>query len=295
MTPRDSVLPATLAAALDLLAEHRYRVVAGGTHLVPRNRRGADVPVDLGAPPLFIRFLPELGTLDAEGGYTIGATVTLAALRRSPACPPGFAEVIDEFASPAVRASATVGGNVCNASPAADLLPPLLAHDAEIAIASREGTRRLTVADFVRGPGAVALDATELAVRVVLPASPLLEGETYRYYRKVAPRRSNALSKLSIYVAAAARGGRLTSSAIALGAVAPTVVRRRELEERIVGLTAAELRARGAALVEQYESSLRPIDDQRSTQTYRRATALRMLRFVLTEDLPRYVQHTEEP
>lgn len=351
--------PATLTQALQLLDSHRLRPIAGGTDLVVRHRRGADVPVDIGAPPLFVAHLPELKQIAPQGeepavgpgdaparagrgagspGFapnlgqvqvgtgrtgplSIGAAVTLSQLEHSHLCPPALAVVIPDFASPAVRTSATIGGNICNASPAGDLLPPLYAHGAAVEIVSRTGSRTVPIGEFITGPGSTTLASGELLSRIHVPSTVA----DYRFYRKVAARRSNALSKLSVYVAATFEDDRISRIAIALGAVGPTVIRLAEAEELLTGLTARDLRGGGrsagtaappprqsgssqagaregeavtgsvapaapATAVDDalalYAEAMRPIDDQRSRATYRKNTALRLLRFVLTTDLP---------
>jgi len=298
------IVPATLEEALSVRAVGACRPIAGGTDLVVRNRRGADVPVALDAPPLFIGMLPELRRIDTAG--TIGAAVTLAELERSPLCPAPFKPVLPEFASPAVCTLATIGGNICNASPAADLLPPLHAHDAVLEIASSAGRRQVPIADFVTGPGTTTLRSNELLVAVHIGAAgtdPARTDPDYVFYRKVAARRSNALSKLSIYVAAWTGAGRLTRIAIALGAVAPTVIRLPVVESALtqgaagpgesaapIGVDATALVNRAPVAIDAYASVVRPIDDQRSSAIYRRDTVLRLLRFVLTDDLPRHLR-----
>jgi CO/xanthine dehydrogenase FAD-binding subunit len=212
----------------------------------------------------------------------IGAAVTLEQLQQSGLCPAALAVVIPEFASPAVRSFATVGGNICNASPAGDLLPPLYAHDAAVEIVSLTGGRTVPIEEFITGPGQTNRTAGELLSRVHLPESTA----DYRFYRKVAARRSNALSKLSVYVAAQFAEDRLSSLAIALGAVGPTVVRLRDVEAGLIGLGPEELLRSAPAALDAYAAAIRPIDDQRSSAEYRKATALTLLRFVLMQDLP---------
>lgn len=292
------IVPATLDEALSARADAARRPIAGGTDLVVRNRRGAEVPVKLDAPPLFIGMLPELRRIDTAG--TIGAAVTLATLERSPLCPVSLKPVLPEFASPAVRTLATIGGNICNASPAADLLPPLYGHDAVLEIASSAGRRQVPIADFITGPGTTTLRANELLVAVHIDRAGT--DPDYVFYRKVAARRSNALSKLSIYVAAWTGAGRLTRIAIALGAVAPTVIRLPIVESALTqdaagpdasiapGADADTLLQRAPAAIDAYAPVVRPIDDQRSSANYRRDTALRLLRHVLAEDLPHHLR-----
>lgn len=301
-----TIIPTTLEEALAARADGKTRPVAGGTDLVVRNRRGADVPVSLDVPPLFIGSLPELRSIAlsprstapaAATDLVIGATVPLAEFERSQYCPGFLNPVFPEFASPAVRTLATIGGNICNASPAADLLPLLYAHDAICELASIDGRRSLPISDFITGPGATALRNNELLVAIRIPVAAIEgKGPDYLFYRKVAGRRSNALSKLSIYCAAWTDGGRLTRLAAAIGAVAPTVVRLPVVESTLIQnddparVDPDTLAQRATIALDSYAVAIRPIDDQRSTARYRRETAFRLLRYILTEDLPRHLR-----
>jgi CO/xanthine dehydrogenase FAD-binding subunit len=295
-------IPHTLDEALAARASHTCRPIAGGTDLVVRHRRAARVPVDIGSPALFIGMVPELRAIECDGNeLVIGAAVTLSMLERSGDLPAEaralFLPVLAEFACPAVRTLATVGGNVCNASPAADLLPLFYAHDATVDVASARARRSVSIGAMISGPGETALADDELVTAVRIPYGSI--GPTgdapavYRFYRKVAARRSNALSKLSVYVRAVARDGALENVRIALGAVAPTVVRLPDVETELAGADAGTLVARAPEAIDAYRRACRPIDDQRSSAEYRRETAIRLVRFVLEEDLPGALQaHT---
>ena len=184
-----------------------------------------------------------------------------------------------------------MGGNICNASPAGDLLPGLAACDATVVLERVGGRRELPVAGFITGPGTTVLDDGELltAVRIPQNAGP---GGGFWFYRKVAPRRSNALSKLSLYAEAGrSQDGALSGVRIAVGAVAPRVIRLPAAEAILNGCHAAELaRVAGDALA-LYDAEIAPIDDQRSTAVYRRRTALALIRHLLLERIPRYLEH----
>jgi CO/xanthine dehydrogenase FAD-binding subunit len=282
--------PASLAQALRILAEHSAVPVAGGTDLMVRHRRHGPLVVDLGGPALLIGGLDGLKGISSAGErVVIGAATTLSELGAHPDTHPGLLRALSEFASPAIRNAGTIGGNICNASPAADTLPVLYAVDASVVLASCDGERTLAIDKFIVGPGQTALDPAELLVRVLMPR----RAPGFIYYRKVAPRRSNALSKLAVYAQAeAARDGtpRVASLSLALGAVAPMVVRNREAESMATGLSAKELRSRAEELADLYRNTIRPIDDQRSTANYRKNTSLALLRHLFSEELPRFLE-----
>ena len=176
------------------------------------------------------------------------------------------------IAAPALRNRATLGGNICNASPAADSLPPLYVHEAEAVAKSGSGERRLRIAEFLTGPGKTALAPEEILCGVRVP---LLPKAGRLYYRKVGTRRANALSKLSAAGFARLEAGRVAEFRFALGAVAPTVIRLPEAEAAAMGCAPAEIDV--TKILDLARPHIQPIDDQRSTADYRRQVALNSL------------------
>jgi CO/xanthine dehydrogenase FAD-binding subunit len=172
---------------------------------------------------------------------------------------------------PALRTVATLGGNICNASPAADTLPFLYAFEATMRLASATGERDVPIVDFIRGPGKTTLRADEILTAIIVPGWQ----PAHALWRKVGTRRANALTKLSI-AAFADLAGPDRRVRFALGAVAPTVVRLPGVETLLQnpgagGTNAAASLADEAA--ERTRAAVRPIDDQRSTAEYRREVA----------------------
>jgi xanthine dehydrogenase FAD-binding subunit len=262
--------PATLEEALEIRAVHRAIAFAGGTDLMVRLRRGAGVPAGFERPVLFLDRCAELAKLHADDrALEIGAMVTLAALAASPLVPRPLAEVALSMAGPAIRTVATAGGNVCNASPAADLLPFLCAHNARARLIARTTRRTLPVEELVTGPGATEVGPDELLAALIVPAwSPSVS-----FWRKAGTRRANALTKVSLFACADTDGVTVHRARISLGAVAPTVVRLREVERLLEGAAVADLPGIARRAVEACRAAVRPIDDQRSTAEYRRTAA----------------------
>ena len=166
---------------------------------------------------------------------------------------------------------ATLGGNICNSSPAGDSLPLLYALDAELLIAS--GCRRieLPIEAFINGPGKNCLKPGELLAAVRIPSKSF-----HRIlYKKVATRNATALSKLSFIGLAEVDEGELRDLRMAFGAVGPTVIRSRDLEQDVLqGIQEGRLLL--GEVLQEYSRLIRPIDDQRSTAVYRKTTALRL-------------------
>jgi CO/xanthine dehydrogenase FAD-binding subunit len=189
------------------------------------------------------------------GGLSIGALATYTDLTRSPLVRerlPALAMVAREVGAVAIQNRGTLGGNVCNASPAGDTLPILLAADARFVLGGPRGERTVDAADFFVGYRKTQLAADELLLRIELPASPRL------VYRKVGTRRAQSISRVILAVAA---GPGLRDVRIAAGCVAPIPLRCRNAEAAV---------AAGEDFRVALQRDIAPIDDVRSTAIYRR-------------------------
>ena len=274
----ETLRPRTLGEALEFRARTEAVPFAGGTDLMVKCRGYTGTGVRVPGPVLFLDAVDELRAIEAtEDRLTIGAGVTYTQmLERVDVLPELLRRAAELIASPALRTRATMAGNVGNASPAGDTIPPLYVHEAEVVLRSPDRERRLPVDDFLTGPGTTALDEAEIITGFVIPRLPA--GRLY--YRKVGTRRANALSKLSAAGYARLESGRIAEFRFAVGAVAPTVVRLREAEELLVGESVSQVDMRRTLAAA--DSSITPIDDQRSTAAYRRQVALNSLQEFLS-------------
>lgn len=272
--------PLTLADALSIRARTGAVVFAGGTDLMVKRRTAAGALPDFPGAVLFLDRIGELsGITMSGGGLEIGAMTTLAEITRS-SLVPDLRRVVLEMGGPALRSSATLGGNVCNASPAGDTLPFLYASDAVVVAASIEGDGRICercipIAHFITGPGATTLAAEEIVIAVRVPeAKPAVF-----HWRKVGTRKANALTKISLAAFAERDGDRVSRARIALGAVAPTVVRLAEVERMLEGSVRKDRLARAfeEEAREACRAAVHPIDDQRSSAEYRGVVAANLL------------------
>lgn len=278
--------PTRLQPALAALAAPGgATVLAGGTDLMPQSHAGR---VRQAQTLLNIRRIEGLDRITVEGdALVIGALVTIARLRVDPLVlshAPLLAETADHFASDQIRNMATIGGNLCNASPAGDMLIPLLALDAQVALASlgADGsiaTRWLDIDGFFTGPGRTQRSAHELLTAARLPLAPKTQ-VTRMHKSGVRP----ALDIATVAIAFAAQrddGGRLRQVRLALGAVGPTPLRARAAEQLLEG------RVPDAALIERAAQAAaeaaRPIDDVRASAWYRRELIHNMTRRMLTD------------
>ncbi len=266
--------PRDLSEALRRMADERgvWRPFAGGTDLM--------VLLEAGKLPhrrfLSIWKLPELRGIEAKPEHvTLGALATYSEIRTSEILSrefPLLCRAAAETGSVATQNRGTLGGNIANASPAADSPPALLVYDAELELVSTSGSRWVPYHGFWTGYKQTGLRADELICRVRLPR---LTAGWHPYYRKVGTRRAQAISKICFAAAATTATGRIADVRIALGSVAPTVLRAIRTEAALRGgkLTPASLRAAQDVLARE----IAPIDDVRSTARYRLRIAQNLL------------------
>ena len=272
MEPFGYRAPRSLAEAIELLAsdgDPRPRVLAGGTDLLVRLRAG-DVRAGL---LVDVKRIPELAGLSLDGdGLRLGAAVCAAEIgehRELRETYPGLVDAVGLIGSAQVQGRASVGGNLCNASPAADSVPALIALGAECVIAGPDGSRTVPVESFATGPGETALRSGEILVELRIPRPRARSADAYLRFT---PR-----TEMDIAVAGAAVNltlgpdGVCRAARVALGAVAPTAIAAPEAARALVGsrLDEAAL-ARAAAAA---SDACVPIDDKRGTAAFRRRLA----------------------
>ncbi|MDT5269691.1 MAG: hypothetical protein QOH49_1877 [Acidobacteriota bacterium] len=272
-------VPRTLNDALALLREgpEVWRPFAGGTDLMVLLEAGR-----LEHRKFFsIRHLKELrGVEESDGIVRVGALTTYTDVRRSELLGrlfPMLGQAARETGGIAIQNRGTVGGNIANASPAADTPPALLVYNAEVELVSASGTRHVPYADFHTGYKQTVMRADELiaAVRLTKPR----EGARH-FYRKVGTRRAQAISKVCFAALAELEGESLKEVRVALGSVAPVVLRCRRTEEVLRGRQLDEEALRDG--LEELGREITPIDDVRSTARYRTRVAQNLLREFLS-------------
>jgi len=279
--------PASLHEALALLAgaEVPVRPLAGGTDLLVREHRRMMPPGPW--EMMSLKHLPELGGIEDDGDTVrIGGAVTMRELVGSQVLAermPVLAAAADSIASPQIRAVATIGGNLVNASPAADLVVPLLVLEAEVELVSCGGDkgpnlRRLTVAEFITGPGTTRLQPNELLCTVVIPAPPL--GMRFAF-SKPGSRPAMICSHASAGMGLALDNGTVLEARVAFGALAPRPVRGPDTEAALRGGALDEETVARAAEAARREVS--PITDVRGSEMYRRELASSLVRRLIRE------------
>lgn len=275
----DFYYPETVEEALACRAEHHATPLAGGTDLMVRYENWSNLPANIPGPVMSVQQLKDLHYIKEEEGYLcIGGALPMNTIIEDERVPRCLVLAMDEIAAPSLRNLATLAGNIQNASPAADSIPPLLIMDAELNLISQKGSRIVSVRDFITGPGKIDLKEDELIESVRIPLDFIKkEKQGILSYRKVGTRKANALSKLSVCFWAEINEDRLIDIRLALGAVAATVVRLKDAEEKLKGLRLDELNTAWKTVRGEFEKAVRPIDDQRSTAFYRKRTALKLL------------------
>ncbi|MBI3938458.1 MAG: xanthine dehydrogenase family protein subunit M [Betaproteobacteria bacterium] len=259
--------PKTLKAALALLsgANGHAAVLAGGTDLLIQMRAGRVEPGLL----VDIKNIPELTSIVAEdGGFRVGAAVPCMELVEHEAFAnawPGVIDAVKLIGSIQVKGRATVGGNLCNASPAADSVPAMIAAGASVSIAGLNGGREARVEDIATGPGETSLAKGEIVTSFLLPRRPPRSGDAYLRFT---PR-----SEMDIAVVGAGvnltldDNGTCTGARVSLGAVAERVLLVPEAAAALIGTRVddAALKRLAAAA----SAACRPIDDKRGTREFR--------------------------
>jgi len=272
----------TLAEAYGLLAQSPpgLRVLAGGTDLMVQVN--ARLGIDSIGHVLDIWKLEELRGIERNGStLAIGALTTYSDLIKSPLvneCFPALADVSREVGAWAIQNRGTLGGNVCNASPAGDTLPLLLAADARFLLGGPRGTRCVPAAEFFTGYRKTALERDELLLHIEVPVLASGLGEKL-IYRKVGTRRAQSISRTILAARATAKDGRLSGVRVAAGCVAPTPIRCPTVEAAVEGkqLDERAVIAAKAAL----DVDIHPISDVRGSVEYRRLASANVLERML--------------
>lgn len=281
--------PESLAAAVEFLAQQsrQVQIIQGGTDVMVGRGRGLDDAGDW----LDLSGIEELRELRDEvaGGLSIGAGVPLARLQsdlRVQQKWPNLAASASQTGAPAIQNRATLGGNLCNASPAADNAPALLAYDAELEIIGPHGRRRLPYRDFHLSYRRTALEPNELLARILLPR---MSADFCHYYRKVGTRAAQAIAKVGLAaVLHWTPEGSVAGSRFAFSSVAATPQLAMHLEKALYGKHKEEISL--AEIQDILIKDIAPLSDIRSSDRYRREIAGRLVWQALQTPITRSAQ-----
>lgn len=244
------------------ISEEKFTLLAGGTDLIPRYERGQNLPDTI----IDLKILPDFTGIKKVGNnIEIGAGTTIEELKNNDLIKKHFKALFQsttDFGSVQIRNRATVGGNICNASPAGDTLPALYAFNAKLLLRNKKSERTIPIDEFVLGPGQTAIEKNEILLAVILPLSSV---ESIFY--KLGLREAMAISVVNFAIVY--DDSALT---IATGAVAPTII-------KLTGLAKLSVNQ----ILDKVDSAITPIDDIRATAVYRRKALKNMLRFELSK------------
>lgn len=263
--------PQTLddAVAQYAAADGAARILAGGTDLLVQMRSGLQKPSTI----VDVKKIPELTAIEetADGGFRVGAAVAGAVLEEHPKFGtvwPGVLEGLNLIGSTQIQGRATMGGNLCNGSPAGDSVPALVAAGAVATIKGPNGTREMKVEDIPAGPGKTNLKAGEILVGFTFPPRP--KGSSDAYLRMI-PRTEMDIAVVGVGVSLTLENGTCTAARVGLGAVAPTVLLVEDAAKAIIGTKLDDAAIEKAAAA--CSAACNPIDDKRGTIAYRTKVA----------------------
>jgi CO/xanthine dehydrogenase FAD-binding subunit len=271
----DYFRPRELAEALRIASEAPVTLAAGCTDLYPATEGPA-----LKGPILDLTGIDALkGISDSAEGWRLGALTTWSEIARSPLPPAfdGLRAAAREVGSAQIQTAGTLGGNLCNASPAADGVPCLMTLDAEVELVSARGSRRLPLADFITGPRSTALAPGEILAAVHVPRTA---GAGQGAFVKLGARRYLVISIAMAVALIEAEGGRIARAALSVGACSPVAVRLPALEAALAGAPLAAAAER--VVPELVAPALAPISDVRAEAGYRAEAAVEILRRALS-------------
>ncbi len=269
-------IPSTLSEALHLRAETGARPLAGGTDMMVQSKRGIGLAPEFPYPVMIISGLEELRgiTKHEDGSVEIGALASPAEIAASDIVPWHVRMAAAGMGAVALRNSATIGGNIGNASPKGDLPQPLILLDADVILVSLRGETKMKLDDFILGSKKTALKDDEIIRSVIIPPHEF----TYSFYRKIGMRRANAISKLSLSAAAVVRDGEILDFRAASGASGPKVIRSYSAEAIIRGRRVEDIPEVLDGFLEAWNAAISP----HAMPQYRRNTTRRMLSHFLS-------------
>jgi carbon-monoxide dehydrogenase medium subunit len=263
------IKPRTLGEALDLLSKYKKEAItyAGGTDVLVGMREGEIKPKYV----IDIKGLPELNKIKSKNGHwSLGTLVTWSALMNSGTLKkrlPIFNEAAGVFGSPQIRNKATIGGNICTASPSCDLGPVLLVLDAELLVAGKRRKRTIPITKFFLKRKQTSLAKDEILTEIIVKLPPRDMAMAFLKHRRTGV----DLAIVNVAVAVRAKKNKFESVKIALGGVAPTPIRAVKAEEELKGMECTDENIERAAQVASGET--KPISDVRASAEYRKELA----------------------
>lgn len=265
----------TLEEALFFLQAEALTPHAGGTDIMVKE--GADLRDDY----LFLNNIASLKCIYQDDHYLhIGAGCTFSDVNQHPLIPDLLKQAMAELAAPAIRNRGTIGGNIGNGSAKADSVLIFFVYDAMICLQSSRGIRTLPIEAFYLNNKQLDLRADELIVDVMIPRQNVVT----HYYKKIGARKALAISRVAFTGIIDIEDDIIKHFAVAFGAIESKVVRRKELDKTMIGLSIKEAKVQAKVLIETYEKTLAPISGRISAD-YRKSVCLNLLKDFLKTHL----------
>ncbi len=268
-------MPQTLKEALEIRKNYHAVILAGGSDLMVSKSMGAGITPAFDSPVMILTGVKELKGIrkNDDGSVEIGALTTSAEISASDLVHPLLKDAASRMGAIALRNSATIGGNIGNASPKGDMPQPLILLDAKVVLKSQEAERILPVDEFILGSKKTALADDEIITKVILPP----QNFTHIFFRKIGMRRANAISKLTLSAAATVQDGVVVDFRASSGAAGPKVARSRKAEEILIGKKLSEL----PQVKEEFLDAWNGVISPHAMPEYRRNTTRRMLAYFI--------------
>ncbi len=270
-------LPDTLEEALEIMDKDDVIPLSGGSDLMVSGFNGTGVDPQFNKPVMIISGLKELKgiTKREDGSVIIGALSTSRDIHTSELVHPLVRDAASRMGAIALRNSASIGGNIGNASPKGDMPQPLILLDSRVVLESVNGRREMLLDDFIIGAKKTKREKNELITAVIIPPTHF----THIYFHKIGMRRSNAISKLTLSVAAEIRDGVVVDFRASSGAAGPKVARNRDVEKILIGKKLEELPLVKDEFLDAWNNVISP----HAMAEYRRNSTRRMLSYVIDQ------------
>ena len=265
--------------ALELKLKHNAIIFAGGTDLMVEHLRGSNLIAKFERPVLFINEVDELkGIKEDENNIIIGALTTFDEIIKSSITPQVLKDSALGIAGPPIRNIATIGGNICNASPSADSLPSLYAMDAVLILKTKDSQREVKIKDFIIGVSKTTIKNDEILTHIVIPK----QNYEYSFYRKIGTRKANALSKLAMCALVCKENDKYRFK-ISFCTLGVTVTRDESIEEKFITSNIDDWKNKIKDIQEAYSAIMKPRDSARSTALYRKKCALNLIKYFMED------------
>lgn len=265
--------------ALDLKSKHDAIIFAGGTDLMVEYLRGSNLIAKFEKPVVFINSINELkGIKEDENNIIIGAATTFDEIIKSDLTPQVLKESASGIAGPPIRNIATIGGNICNASPSADSLPSLYAMDTVLRLKNKDSQREVKIKDFITGVSKTTIKSGEMLTHILIPK----KNYEYSFYRKIGTRKANALSKLAMCGLVCKENDKYRFK-ISFCTLGITVTRDESIEEKFMVSDTQQWKNNIKSIQEAYSDIMKPRDSARSTALYRKKCALNLIKYFIED------------